>query len=116
MCKIQSKNQVQLISSFQVFKLFEMGIVRLVGVIMVMKFMIASGWTYGVSNGLNMNYYIMACPFAEMIIKNTVNRALQSDRTLAAALIRMHFHDCFVEVIHSFIHALPLMTTFSSLL
>ncbi|KAL0332885.1 UNVERIFIED_CONTAM: Peroxidase 47 [Sesamum calycinum] len=51
----------------------------------------------GVANGLSMNYYMMNCPFAEFIVKNTVNRALQSDPTLAAALVRMHFHDCFVQ-------------------
>ncbi|KAK4400772.1 Peroxidase 47 [Sesamum angolense] len=53
---------------------------------------------YGVANGLSMNYYMMNCPFADQfIVKNTVNRALQSDPTLAAALVRMHFHDCFVQ-------------------
>ncbi|CAI9773651.1 unnamed protein product [Fraxinus pennsylvanica] len=57
---------------------------------------IASGLRFGVE-GLSMNYYIMNCPFAEGIIKNTVNMALQSDPTLAAGLVRMHFHDCFVE-------------------
>ncbi|KAL6518440.1 Peroxidase 47 [Orobanche gracilis] len=48
-------------------------------------------------NGLNMNYYIMTCPFTDSIIKTTVNKALQSDPTLAAGLVRMHFHDCFIE-------------------
>ncbi|KAL0294389.1 UNVERIFIED_CONTAM: Peroxidase 47 [Sesamum calycinum] len=42
---------------------------------------------YGVANGLSMNYYMMNCPFADQfIVKNTVDRALQSDPTLAAAL------------------------------
>lgn len=53
------------------------------------------------SNGLNMNYYIMTCPMVEFIIKNSVNSALRADPTLAAGLIRMHFHDCFIEVLDS---------------
>lgn len=58
---------------------------------------VAGGFRFGV-DGVRMDYYIMSCPFAESIVKNTVNRALQDDPTLAAALVRMHFHDCFVEV------------------
>nr|KYP74592.1 Peroxidase 47 [Cajanus cajan] len=56
----------------------------------------AYGFRYGV-DGLNMNYYLMSCPFVEPVVKNIVNRAFQNDPTLAAALIRMHFHDCFIE-------------------
>ncbi|KZV42470.1 peroxidase 47-like [Dorcoceras hygrometricum] len=51
----------------------------------------------GVADGLSMNYYLFSCPMAEVIVKNTVANALQSDPTLAAALLRMHFHDCFVQ-------------------
>lgn len=56
-----------------------------------------NGWMHGVANGLSMNYYIMQCPIADIIIRNVVNTALRSDPTLAAGLVRMHFHDCFVE-------------------
>ncbi|XP_071700777.1 peroxidase 47-like [Rutidosis leptorrhynchoides] len=48
-------------------------------------------------NGLNMNYYLLSCLMAEFIIKNSVNSALSADPTLAAGLIRMHFHDCFIQ-------------------
>ncbi|KAK7356845.1 hypothetical protein VNO80_16124 [Phaseolus coccineus] len=56
----------------------------------------AYGFRFG-ADGLNMNYYLMSCPFIEPVVKNTVNRALMEDPTLAAGLIRMHFHDCFIQ-------------------
>ncbi|KAF7820606.1 peroxidase 47 [Senna tora] len=49
------------------------------------------------TNGLSMNYYLVSCPFVEAVVKNVVNRALEDDPTLAAALLRMHFHDCFIQ-------------------
>ncbi|KAJ0972200.1 hypothetical protein J5N97_020159 [Dioscorea zingiberensis] len=55
-----------------------------------------NGASYGVL-ALNMDYYAMRCPFAEMIVRMTVNQALQRDPTLAAGLLRTHFHDCFVQ-------------------
>ena len=66
-------------------------------VILLME-IIVNAFIFGV-DGLSMNYYLMSCPFADSIVKNTVNSALQDDPTLAAGLIRMHFHDCFIEVL-----------------
>lgn len=51
------------------------------------------------AEGLSMEYYLMSCPFVEPVVKNFVNRALQDDPTLAAPLLRMHFHDCFIQVL-----------------
>ncbi|KAL5982812.1 Peroxidase 47 [Asimina triloba] len=48
-------------------------------------------------HALSMDYYAMRCPFAEMRVRNAVNRALREDPTLSGPLLRMHFHDCFVE-------------------
>ncbi|KAI3841253.1 hypothetical protein MKW92_023468 [Papaver armeniacum] len=48
-------------------------------------------------HGLSMNYYGTRGPMVEMMVRNRVNRALDSDPSLAAGLLRMHFHDCFVE-------------------
>ena len=60
---------------------------------------IVSGFRPG-ADGLNMNYYLFSCPFVEPVVKDIVNSALEDDPTLAAGLVRMHFHDCFIQVLY----------------
>lgn len=47
---------------------------------------------------LSMDYYARSCPYAEMVVRNCVFRALTQDPSLSGPLLRMHFHDCFVQV------------------
>ncbi|CAN8327220.1 unnamed protein product [Cochlearia groenlandica] len=70
--------------------------VKLSSVVIILMHVLIIGLPYNVK-GLSMSYYMMSCPFAEMIVKNSVNNALQANPTLAAGLIRMLFHDCFIE-------------------
>ncbi|XP_057962610.1 peroxidase 64 [Malania oleifera] len=55
----------------------------------------ASSSTLG--NALSLNYYEKTCPDAEILIRNAVSQAAMRDKTVPAALLRMHFHDCFIR-------------------
>ncbi|KAG6416958.1 hypothetical protein SASPL_124399 [Salvia splendens] len=46
---------------------------------------------------LQTNFYAKTCPNAEKIVQDYVHKHIPNAPSLAAALIRMHFHDCFVR-------------------
>ncbi|CAI0625684.1 unnamed protein product [Linum tenue] len=47
--------------------------------------------------GLRTGYYDESCPDAETRALKTIRKAISKDVTVAAALLRLHFHDCFVR-------------------
>lgn len=57
------------------------------------------------SNNINYNYdhfypqfYDLSCPKAKEIVKSVVAKAIAREARMAASLLRLHFHDCFVKV------------------
>ncbi|KAJ4778361.1 Peroxidase [Rhynchospora pubera] len=46
---------------------------------------------------LTPNYYDYACPQALSTIRTVIRDAIAKERRMAASLIRLHFHDCFVQ-------------------
>ncbi|XP_056683566.1 peroxidase 12 [Spinacia oleracea] len=47
--------------------------------------------------GLSYTFYSSTCPGLDFIIRGHLIKVLFSDRTQAAGLLRLHFHDCFVK-------------------
>ncbi|KAL0016577.1 hypothetical protein SO802_003646 [Lithocarpus litseifolius] len=49
------------------------------------------------SANLSFNFYAASCPPAEFLVRNTVRSASSVDPTVPGKLLRLLFHDCFVE-------------------
>ncbi|TXG64388.1 hypothetical protein EZV62_011382 [Acer yangbiense] len=43
------------------------------------------------------NFYDRSCPYLQVIVRNGVRAAVKNDNRIAASLLRLHFHDCFVN-------------------
>ncbi|KAL0362346.1 UNVERIFIED_CONTAM: Peroxidase 1 [Sesamum calycinum] len=49
------------------------------------------------AQNLTTNFYNKTCPSLQSIVKTTTAQFISRAPSLAAALLRMHFHDCFVR-------------------
>jgi peroxidase len=61
--------------------------------------------TLPVQGQLKTGFYSSSCPRAEAIVRSTVEAHFNRDPTIAAGLLRLHFHDCFVQVVFLFLLA-----------
>jgi len=46
---------------------------------------------------LSTKFYEKSCPGALVTIRKAVKQAVQNESRMGASLLRLHFHDCFVQ-------------------
>ncbi|KAM3377571.1 peroxidase N1-like [Capsicum galapagoense] len=68
---------------------------KMVSIIFIL--VLAIDLTMVLGQGTRVGFYSSTCPRAESIVQSTVRSHFQSDPTVAPGLLRMHFHDCFVQ-------------------
>ncbi|KAL2507956.1 Peroxidase 53 [Forsythia ovata] len=65
-------------------------------VVVAVLFSIAS-FLLGCNGQLTETFYSSSCPNVSTVVRNIVEQAQQNDVRTGAKLIRLHFHDCFVD-------------------
>lgn len=60
-------------------------------------------YTVNITAQLQEGFYRGSCGLAEIIVKQEVRTGFIKDNGVAAGLVRLHFHDCFVRVRNSVI-------------
>lgn len=58
---------------------------------------------HGPKPGLSPHFYRSTCPQADEIVVSVLKKAIAKEPRIAASLLRLLFHDCFVQVITSII-------------
>ncbi|KAK3229535.1 hypothetical protein Dsin_001416 [Dipteronia sinensis] len=74
-----------------------MGIINIVKVIVSLFVVLFYSSSSVVNSQLQVGFYGDSCSCAESVVKDEVTKAFMNNRRVAAGLIRMHFHDCFVR-------------------
>ncbi|GJN10564.1 hypothetical protein PR202_ga28669 [Eleusine coracana subsp. coracana] len=66
-------------------------------VLMLASIILSSGADAAGGQHLSVGFYNATCPEAEQIVRLETTRMVRSSPDLAAALLRLHYHDCFVQ-------------------
>lgn len=84
-------------------------------VLLVSVFIFSSGLYASDDSHLSLDYYASTCPTVFDIIRKEMECEVLSDPRNAALVVRLHFHDCFVQVHSHFLIALLSLVSFFGL-
>ncbi|PON68768.1 Peroxidase [Parasponia andersonii] len=65
--------------------------------VLLQLLLVLSAFDSGNADGLKLGFYERTCPSAESVITKTTHQYISREPTLAAPLLRLNFHDCFVR-------------------
>ncbi|KAJ9166832.1 hypothetical protein P3X46_021529 [Hevea brasiliensis] len=73
--------------------------------LLLISFLLVGSWFCAIGaqrsapivNGLSWTFYNSSCPKVESIIRKQLKKVFKEDIGQAAGLLRLHFHDCFVQ-------------------
>lgn len=66
-------------------------------------------------DALTTDFYAKSCPRIHSIVKAEIKKAVNVEKRMAASLIRLHFHDCFVHVSVGHVYSNQLVLSFNPL-
>ena len=65
---------------------------------LVLLIFVVSGASVEGQDKLSPHYYKSTCPKVLSIVESVVASAIKKEPRMGASLLRLHFHDCFVNV------------------
>ncbi|KAL9242437.1 hypothetical protein vseg_016432 [Gypsophila vaccaria] len=69
----------------------------MIKLILTCNIILLSTLAFTAKSQLKTGFYATKCPRAEFIVKSTVQAHFNSNPNVAPALLRLHFHDCFIK-------------------
>ena len=63
---------------------------------------------------LSANFYARSCPNVQTLVRTATNQAVRNQPRQGASVLRLFFHDCFVNVSYSLTRILRLIYSFTN--